>query len=65
MSEREVKKLKVGSRIRGSLGDILEVVSIRRNQLYELKWVDKNGNLSEGSLFKVSSHFERDKLVRL
>ena len=33
--------------------------------MYELKWIDENGNLSKGSEYQVPCHFEYDTLVEL
>ena len=64
MTTNEVKNLKVGSKIIDVLGDILIVTNISDNW-YELKWEKENNTLSKGSLFKVPSHFDRDRLLRL
>lgn len=64
MTVQEVKKLKVGSIIRDSLGCEKTVVAIKNEVLYELKWKDYNGNLSKGSEYQVPSHFERDTIVK-
>lgn len=64
MTKQEVKKLRVGSIIRDCLGSVKTVVSIKDNILYELKWIDENGNLSKGSEFQVPCHFEYDTIVK-
>lgn len=65
MTKAEVKKLKVGSKIKDCLGAIKEVVSIQDGILYELKWINENGELSKGSEYQVPSHFEYDTLVSI
>ena len=65
MTEKEVSKLKVGSKIKDCLGAIKVVVSIQDNILYELKWLDDNGNLSKGSEYQVPTHFSHDILIEL
>lgn len=65
MTQKEVSKLKVGSKIKDCLGAIKVVVSIKDNILYELKWIDDKGKLSKGSEYQVPSHFIHDTLIEL
>ena len=65
MTRAEVKELRVGSKSKDCLGAIKVIVSIRDNVMYELKWIDENGNLSKGSEYQVPCHFEYDTLVEL
>ena len=65
MAQKEVSKLKAGSKIKDCLGAIKVVVSIQDNILYELKWLGDNGNLSKGSEYQVPAHFSHDILIEL
>lgn len=63
MTKAQVKELKVGSRVIDLLDDTLEVVKIEDEILYELKWVQEDGSLSNGSQIAVPSHFEYMRLA--
>lgn len=56
-----MKNIKVGTRIRDSIGNILECVNIE-GFMYEMKYVNADG-LSKGSVFYVPSHFDRLQIV--
>lgn len=51
-----MKEIKIGTRVKNTIGNILECVSIN-GFMYEMKWVREDGSLSVGSVFYVPSHF--------
>ena len=52
-----MKNIKIGTRIKDTIGNILECVSID-DIMYEMKYVSQDGSLSGGSVFYVPSHFK-------
>ena len=52
-----MKKINIGTRIKDTIGNILECVSID-GIMYEMKYVREDGTLSGGSVFYVPSHFK-------
>jgi hypothetical protein len=56
-----MKKVKVGTKIKNSIGGILECVKID-GILYEFKYVLEDGTLSTGSVILLSSYFEYEIL---
>lgn len=57
-----MKKIKVGTRIKNTIGSILECVDID-GLMYEMKWVREDGTLSQGSVFYVPSHFNGTEIL--
>ena len=62
MTKAQVKELKIGSRVVNLIEDTLEIVKIE-GLLYELKWVQEDGSLSQGSMIAVPTHFESMRLA--
>lgn len=52
-----MKEIKIGTRVKNTIGSILECVSIN-DLMYEMKWVREDGSFSVGSVFYVPSHFK-------
>lgn len=65
-NEREVTKMKeirIGTRVKNTIGSILECVSIN-DLMYEMKWVREDGGLSVGSVFYIPSHFNGLEILK-
>ena len=64
MTERQIKRLRIGSIITNRMQNPLEVTAIRNNIFYELRWIRDDNSLSAGCWLAVPSHLKDCKLIK-